>query len=239
VKWVVALLALGFGAAALARESPTVKRTTTLTALFPAEELRELTKILPADREVRFQVRMPASADASGVLVFVSPTDSGGLPEEWVSILDERRLLWIAADGYGNSRPTAARMLVAVMGLEFARQLHATDESRRYVAGMSGGGRVASQAITHFPRLFTGAIFMVGADYVLPQDPESRELAASRRLVFVTGSRDFNQREMKANYSLYQQAGFTSLRLLDDRGFGHEYANPRQLVQALDFLEGR
>src|SRR6185436_10867563 len=210
----------------------------TITQMFPGKEGAALASTLPADREIHFRVRLPAFADPTGVLVFVSPGDSGELPENWISVIDEKRLTWIAANGYGNSRPTAERMLVAVMGLKLARQLRATDEKRQYVAGMSGGGRVASQSITHFPQLFTGAIFMVGADYFMPEDASQRTLLASRRFVFVTGSRDFNHREMRRVHDRYADAGVTAIRLLDEPGFGHEIATARQLATALDFLDG-
>lgn len=233
-----ALLASLAGASTFAAP-PTIERITTLAEMFSGSETAALSRTLPADRIIHYRVRLPAGDTSAGVLVFVSPTDSGELPEQWRCVLDGKRLTWIAADGYGNSRLTAERMLVAVMGLKLARQLRATDEKRQYVAGMSGGGRIASQSVTHFPQLFTGAIFMVGADYFMPEDASQRTLLASRRLVFVTGSRDFNHREMRRVHDRYADAGVTDIRWLDEPGFGHEIATARQLATALDFLDGR
>ena len=152
---------------------------------------------------IHFRARIPASsessgADSYGVLVYISPTDSGELPASWAAVLDEKHLLWIAADGFGNSHPTAGRMLVAVMALKLAKREN-VNAQRLYVSGMSGGGRVASQCISHFPRLFSGAIFIVGADFYLPDDPGARALLAGHRLVFLTGDHDFNRREIRAS----------------------------------------
>ena len=234
----VAVLALNPGAVAWA-QAPTTEHSASLTQLFRAEETAALARTLPADRAVHFRVRLPVSAEASGVLVFVSPGESGELPAHWTSIIDEKRLLWIAADGYGNSQPTAERMLVAVMALRLAQQMHAIDGKRQYVAGMSGGGRIASQVLSHFPQHFTGGMFMVGADFYMPRDANPRALMASRRLVFVTGSRDFNQREMRRVRSRYAAAGVSGILFLDEPGFGHELATTRQLTAGLDFLDGR
>ena len=232
-----ALLALFAGAIAGAQE--TTLHTATPAEIFPASEMATLAKTLPADREVKFRVRAPAGSPATGALVFISPGDSGELPTGWAAALDASHLQWIAADGFGNSRPTAERMLVAVMALRLAARIQPTDAKRHYVAGMSGGGRVASQVITHFPQLFTGAIYIVGADFAMPEDPAKRELLATRRMVFITGSRDFNHREMKSVHARYQKARVANLLLIDQPGFGHELATPRQFTAAIDFLEAR
>ena len=223
----------------LAQESQTTLHSATLLDLFPFEEAAKLSSTLPVKRHVFFHVRAPAGRDASGVLVYVSPGNSGELPEQWRPVLDEKRLTWIAADDFGNSRPTAERVLAAVMALRLARKLHATDENRLYIAGMSGGGRVASVAIAQFPQLFNGAIFMVGANFDAPKEARLRELFTTRRLVFVTGSRDFNRRELRAVRDRYQEHGITRILWIDEPGFGHEPANGPQLVQAIDFLDGR
>ena len=230
----LALLLLA--AAASAQPGPPVERSATPGALFSADESRGLARTLPADREVHFRLRRPAPAGTPGVLVYVSPTDSGEPPNGWETVLDEAQLVWIAAEGFGNSRPTAERMLVAVMALKLAVQ-EPVDGRRLYVCGVSGGGRVASLSIAHFPRLFTGALFVVGADYYLPDDSPSRALLATRRLVFLTGNRDFNHREMRRAYQQYHDAGVTRMLLMDEAGFGHEPARPPQLRAALRFLD--
>ncbi len=230
-------LALLFAAgAAGAQPAQTVERSATPAALFAAEESRALARTLPADREVHFRVRRPAIGSSPGVLVYVSPTDSGEPPEGWATVLDEARLVWIAADGFGNSRPTAERMLVAVMALKLAAR-EPVDGRRLYVAGVSGGGRVASLGIAHFPQLFSGALLMVGADFYLPEERAARELLATRRLVFLTGSRDFNHREMRRAYQRYHDAGVTRMLWMDEAGFGHEPPRPAQLRVALRFLD--
>jgi poly(3-hydroxybutyrate) depolymerase len=230
---------LAWLASNIAGAQETTLHTATLADLFPASEVASLSKTLPADREVKFRARAPSGAPATGVIVFISPGDSGELPAGWAAVLDAKHLQWIAADGFGNSRPTAERMLVAVMALKLAARIQLMDANRHYIAGMSGGGRVASQVITHFPQLFAGAIFIVGADYSMPGDPAMRELLATRRMVFITGSRDFNHREMKSTHTRYQKARVANLLMIDQPGHGHELATPEQLTAAIEFLEAR
>jgi predicted esterase len=225
-------------AGACAQQPLTTGRSATLDSLLPADEARALAKTLAADREVHFRVRRPAAVERPGVFIFISPNDSGELPAAWADVLDQAKLSWIAADGFGNSRPTAERMLVAVMALKLARQ-EPLDAQRLYVSGLSGGGRVASHCITHFPHLFTGALFMAGADFYLPGEGRARELLATRRMVFLTGNRDFNRREMQRTYARYREASVPELLLMDEPGLGHERARPEQLRAALQFLDAR
>src|SRR4029079_19657723 len=96
---------------------PTIERITTLAEMFSSSETAALSRTLPAGRIIHYRVRLSAGDTSAGVLVFVSPTDSGELPEQWRSVLDEKQLTWIAADGYGKSPHTAGTMLEAVMGL--------------------------------------------------------------------------------------------------------------------------
>lgn len=234
-----AALLLAWSVAAPAEDSPTVEHRATLASLFPAAEAAALARTLPADREVVFRVRLPSGVGPNGVFVFVSPTESGQLPDRWTPVIDAHRLVWIAADGYGNPRPAAERVLVALMAARLAQQLQKADATRVYVAGFSGGGRVASRCVTLFARYFTGAVFMGGADFVTPEDEAAGALAASRRLVFITGDGDFNRRETKSVLARYRKAGFENTLLLDMPGLGHELAQPAHLEQAIDFLDAR
>jgi hypothetical protein len=58
----------------------------------------------------------------------------------------------------------------------------------------------------------------------------------TRRLVMLTGSRDFNQREMQLMSRRYRQAGVARLLLMDLPDFAHQLPDAAQLGQALDFL---
>jgi len=229
------LLALTVGTSSLAAQPLTTERSATLAQLFSAADSHTLEHTLPADRAIHYRVREPAGG-ARGVFVYVSPTDSGELPADWAEVIDRQQLLYVAADGFGNSRPTAQRVLAALAADRLARQAGVKDE-RRYIVGMSGGGRVASQVLTHFPQVFKGAICIAGADYFMPQDEAQRAVVGARRLVLLTGSRDFNQREMQLVSRRYQQSGLPRVLLMDLPQFAHQLPDAAQLSQALAFLD--
>jgi predicted esterase len=228
--------ALAMGAHAA--EPALVDRMTTVSELFEPAEAATLARTLPADQPIHFRVRLPGG-EHPGVLVFVRADDSGELPAGWDEVLERHHLAWIAAQGYGNRLPTAQRMLVAVRGLRLAQRELQLDTQRRYIGGMSGGGRVASEFASHFPRLVTGAIYVVGVNFWTRDQRALLPLITANRYVFVTGEKDFNRDEMRKVFARYQDAGATRSLLLDVPGLGHEYPDGAQLERALGFLDAR
>lgn len=216
----------------------TSERSATLSSLFAPEEIAAMETTLPPDQTVKFRVWW-SEAKNPGVLVFVSPTDSGEPPAGWLPLLQQKQLSWIAADGFGNLELIAQRMLVAVMGLSLAQRSAALDRKRIYIGGMSGGGRIASMTAPRFPEMFSGGLYIVGANFWMPDDVRLKQLAAANRYVFITGERDFNRSDMKRVFSRYRSNGLNSSLLMDLPGYAHEYPNVEQLGQAIDFLDAR
>jgi poly(3-hydroxybutyrate) depolymerase len=228
-------LLVGFARAA---ETETIEQQVTAAELFPAAQAKALAYTLDPDRRITYRVRLPPGAAPHGVLVFVSPRDEADLREGWADVLDKHNLVWIAAQGYGNDKPRAQRVLVALMALKHLQRTLPLDRARLYVGGMSGGGRIASQALARFPGFFSGALCIVGADYVTPESQLVPELA-TKRVVFMTGDGDFNRREMRAVYSRFLDAGVTHAHLMDLQDFDHQYPDAEQLDAALALLETR
>ena len=217
--------------------SEIIERTATLRSLFAAEQIERLATVLPPDREVRWRVRVPKHTAPAGVLVFVSPANDATLKADWPAVLDDKHLIWIAAQEFGNSVPSNQRMLAALMALTLVQQNYAVDSSRVYISGMSGGGRIASMTITLFPNLFTGALYIVGADFWTTTEPALLALITDKRYVFLTGAKDFNRNEMRQVYRRYLDAGARHSLLMDLPRFGHEYPNARALDTAIQFLD--
>ncbi len=172
-----------------------------------------------------------------GVVVFVKPDSSASPPRGWIEVLDERKLIWVSARHFGNSAPVRQRILAGIMGLTYVQQHYPVDASRVYIAGMSGGGRVASIAITEFPQLFTGALYIVGVNFWDAQAQARLDQIRRKRYVFLTGNRDFNRDETRAVFERYREEGVADSLLMDLPHFGHQYPNATQLESALRFLD--
>ena len=245
VLWLIAALsftAIPPTSEAATDEAEIFERVATARSLFPPERIERLAAVLPPDREVRWRVRVPKHTTPPdvappGVLVFVSPASDATLKRGWSDVLDEKHLIWIAAQDFGNAVPSNQRMLAALMGLALVQQNHAVDPARVYISGMSGGGRVASMTVTLFPHLFTGALYIVGADFWTTTDPALLALITDKRYVFLTGAKDFNRKEMRQIYQRYLDAGASRSLLMDLPRLGHEYPNAAALKTAFEFLD--
>lgn len=196
-----------------------------------------MSEILPLDAELRWHVRVPSEADTPGVLVFVSPSASAEPQRGWEAVLDARNLIWVCPIDFGNDKLSAERVLAALLGLALVQNEHSVDSARVYIAGMSGGGRIASKTITKFPHLFTGAIYIVGVDYWTRAEDSLRAAIAANRYVFLTGRNDFNRRETRRIYRKYDRAGIEGILLMDLPGLGHEYPQASDFDRALEFLD--
>lgn len=220
------------------RAAPTVAETTTIADLFPAEEARRLAPTMRTDRRVTFRVRMPPGTGPHGVLVFVHPGFGAQPMPGWGEVLDRRDLAYIAAEGFGNDKPGDQRALAALLALTHLSRTQRIDAARRYIGGMSGGGKMASQVMSLFPAFFDGALCIVGANPIRPDARLAPQLAG-KRVVFMTGSKDFNHYDVVAAYKHLVAGGRARAHLVDLPGFGHQYPDARQLEAALELLDPR
>ena len=68
---------------------------------------------------VEWELYVPRDYDPgspAGLLVFISPTDSGKMPRRYQSVLDEKNLIWIGANFSGSRVRVARRVSLALLG---------------------------------------------------------------------------------------------------------------------------
>ena len=238
VRFALLTAAVLAGGAAHAADPPTARQTVTIAELFPPAEATLLSRTMRTDRRVTFHVRVPPGPAPHGVLVFVHPGNNAEPMEGWAEVLDRRNLVYIAAEGFGNDKPGNQRALVALLALKQLSRTTTLDAGRRYVGGMSGGGKIASEVLTRFPGFFDGALCIVGADPVAPESLRAPGMA-NKSVVFMTGDRDFNHYDVTQVFERFNDAGVSHSYLLDRKGFGHQYPDAAQLDAALELLDPR
>ena len=209
-----------------------------------------------------FQVRVPEGeppAPGWGLLVWVSPTAFGGPRHPAMpAALDRHRLVWAGADGAGNERPRWDRWGLALDAVWNLGRLYPIDPARVYVAGYSGGGRVASALAMLYPDVFRGGLMVMGTDWYrdlpVPDRPgthwpavfarpprELLRLARERtRWVLLTGERDFNRLQTRAVDAELREDGFRHVTFLEVPGMPHLGPIPDDwLSRALAALDPR
>lgn len=122
-------------------------------------------------------------------------------------------------------------------------QEHPVDPERIYIAGFSGGSRIALRLALGYPDLFRGAILNAGSDSIgdarIPLPPKDLLLRfqSSTHLIYVTGDRDADHMvdDMASVRSMHTWCVFNT----DDYGeprAGHEVAGALALSRALNGL---
>jgi hypothetical protein len=258
------IVSLGLLLAVLAIQGPALAQGTIKTGL------QSLSGGLPAISDLssdftwtselmreKFYIEVPKGAGSQpcGVLVFVSPTDECvSVPQSWGSVLREKRLIFIAPQNAGNKQPVARRMGLAVLAAGKLLEMAKIDTNRVYVAGFSGGARMASHVSFLCPALFSGVFAVCGVDYCqkvprrkatkddeygyFSSDEQQAEKAKKKvRYVLVTGSKDFRYGNILDIYN----GGFLKddyqVKLIDVPGMEHAVCSSKALSEGLSFLE--
>jgi hypothetical protein len=208
-------------------------------------------------RKERFRLFVPAGyshAQCWGVVVWVDSGNSPSIPAPWEKVLAERKLLFVAGLQSGNPRNIFDRMRMALHGSMGVRDRFNVDPSRVYVAGFSGGGRVAGMLGIAWPDFFSGALPMMGVNFYteilssrgkmyppsfIPDDEALRIARTERRHVLVTAEKDFNRGDIFSAYENgYRKERFRSVMLLDVPHLGHGLPDALTFEKALRYLDG-
>jgi Esterase PHB depolymerase len=198
-----------------------------------------------------------SSAPGFGLIVFESPTDVfNRIPVGWETVLENRKLLFAAPQNVGNNQQFNRRGGLAVVCANKLVELAKLDTNRLYIAGLSGGARVASYVAFAHPRLFSGVCAICGVNfcrkvprvqatetddygYFAIDAPRIRETKQRVRFALVTGSRDFRHGNILDIYNGgFQPDGFQA-RLLDINGMPHTLCPASVLNDSLDFIENK
>jgi hypothetical protein len=205
--------------------------------------------------EERFSVHIPDSytgREPFGLMVYIDAEDRNeGVPAGWAPVLEEKKLLFVAAQGSGDRRRISRRLGLAVLGALEMKKNYYIDRNRIYAAGFAGGARVAAELAFYEAGLIEGAILNSGAEFYervaagagqgMVRVPP-KHLAAVRRkthFALITGSGDPRRGNILDIYSRgYRAHGFHA-KLFDVEGMGREMCGAPTLAQAIDYLEQR
>jgi predicted esterase len=187
-----------------------------------------------------------------GLLVWISPSDVPKIPSAWEAGLAQERLLFVGAYQSGNSRDAVERARLALDAAFNMRQLYRVDSNRIYIAGFSGGGRLASMLGVGYADIFAGTLSVCGVNFYkdIPTagggfwarayDPEAGMLAyakGKRRFVLLTGEHDLNRENTRDLWQNgFQREGFNRVSYLEVPGLRHELPSAEVWRAALKVL---
>jgi hypothetical protein len=192
-----------------------------------------------------FEVYVPPSYTGDkpfGLLVFVNPGGNGSMKNYerlgWKEIIDKHELIWVGPNKVGNDRLVRPRMGITIDAAINAQKRFKIDPARVYVAGASGGGRVASMLGVGFPDVFRGGFYIIGCNFYRQEPsveqkgvfkrsyyvPPTKYYVAAKKQnkhVFLTGDTDGNREQTHIYYKGFVRDGFEHCTYLQVPGMGH------------------
>jgi dienelactone hydrolase len=198
-------------------------------------------------RHEKFGLYVPAQkpAEGYGLLVWVSPLDEAGMPPGWHATLEERGVIFVTAARSGNqTSPLGRRIPLALTAAANVARSHAIDPDRVWIAGFSGGARIAERMALGYPDVFSGAILDgssddIGAeDVALPPRERFERLLDRTAIVFSSGREDgFNVVSARRVAASLRRHCLDRVSLEVRRREGHVMMSGASLAKAIDFLD--
>ena len=109
--------------------------TGTTLGLLGEQVSNNFEKIIPKDENISWQVYVPEtySADApAGIIVYISPSNSGEMPKDWMATLKEQNLIWISANQSGNKINPRKRISYTIFSVGMLSNTYEINQDRIY-----------------------------------------------------------------------------------------------------------
>lgn len=202
-----------------------------------------------------FQLRVPATFstnDTWGLLVWISPSDEPSVPGDWDLELAKHRLLFISAHRCGNSRHPLDRFRLALDATCNMCRRYPVDRRRIYLAGFSGGARIASMLGVAYADIFSGTLCFCGVNFYknvpaaigqyypatfTPNPGVLLNAKRNGRFVLLAGQHDENRDNTERVCRMgFKREGFRNVLFLEVPGLGHAMPPATALGRALSYL---
>jgi predicted esterase len=171
------------------------------------------------------------------LVLFISPSASPAGWQQWQAVCRQYRVAFASPVGAGNDCPGPQRVRIVFDVLDDIRRKMNVDPNRTYLAGFSGGARMACRIAFAEPELFGGVVANGGAEN-LRDESWLRSRALDRLSVaYVAGETDFNRAELERFREplVREVGGRTKLWIVPK--LGHGIPDGAKLAEVLQFLE--
>jgi len=180
----------------------------------------------------------PAAAKVGRPLIlFISPGDEPLGWSQLAGLCQQEAICFASPYNAGNSCPGPRRVRIVLDVLEHLRRTVGIDPDRTYLAGFSGGGRIAQQIAAALPEYFGGVMPICAAELPRSESWLRDRIAARLSLALITGETDFNQGEVaRWKGSVLTEVGIRT-RVWVVPGMGHGVPDEKTLAAAYAWLE--
>ncbi len=194
----------------------------------------------PAASKTKTKVKSKTAEPADPGMALVLFISAGDQPAGWgslQSVCQQKGIAFASPYNAGNNTPMPRRIRIVLDVLDDLRRRHRIDADRTYLAGFSGGGRVACGITFALPELFGGVIpVCAGGD--LREEPWLRHRVMDRLSVaMITGTGDFNRGEVERfRGPMLAEMGVRTKATTVEK-LGHGIPDAKTLSEVIEWLD--
>lgn len=179
-----------------------------------------------------------------GLLVWIDARERPKIPKSWLAYLEKKGLIFVAAHNSGNGQSDIDRRIpLALHAVYNLKKKYSIDNNRVYIAGLSGGARVASHLAMTYGDIFSGGYFIAGNDSIgsanipVPKSSILNNIQNNNRYVFLSGKHDtLVYAKTKKTISSFKQVCILNILQQQPR-IGHGMPKTSFFARAITFLD--
>lgn len=196
----------------------------------------------PAKESFALYVPPKKPAGGYGLMVFVPPWNGAEIPMGWSTVLDDDGVIFVSAYNSGNDAPVhVRRMPLALIAAENVMHKYDVNPAHVFVAGFSGGSKVALRLALAYPDVFHAAFLNSGSDPIgtseipLPPADLFKTFQKSSRIFYVTGNLDrVPYNDDRASARSLEDFCVANINMVTLWGVAHEPADESTLSKVID-----
>jgi len=177
----------------------------------------------------------PARGRALVFCISASPKPAGWA--EWKAVCERQGMVFASPFGAGNDCPPHRRARIVLDVLDDLRRKTPIDTDRTYLAGISGGARMACLIGFALPEYFGGIVPMCAGGELRKERWLWHRVMARLSVAYVTGETDFNRAEVERLRMPVLEAMQVRARLWVVSKHGHAIAPSATLAEVATWLE--
>ncbi|MFP6762062.1 MAG: hypothetical protein VB858_00545 [Planctomycetaceae bacterium] len=171
------------------------------------------------------------------LIVFIPPSARSNISRHWGTVCRKRGVLLAGVHAAGNSVDMPGRVRIVMDVLDDIRRRFPVDPDRTYLAGFSGGGRVACSIAFALPEYFGGVIPVCAGGSLRPESWLRQRVIERLSIAQLTGEKDFNRGECERLHQTEMDEIGVRCRTWVTPGLGHGIPDGNVLQAALGWLE--
>lgn len=194
-----------------------------------------------ASAEQKYDVFVPPSArqPKSGwpLVLFISASDAPAGWSNLEAVCRKQGIVFASPQGAGNNAAMPKRVQLVLDVLDDLRRKQSIDPDRTYIAGFSGGGRVACSIAFALPEVFGGVIPVCAGGELRDEQWLRHRLTDRLSVALITGTNDFNRGEVERYRGpMFSEMGIRAQATVVP-GLGHGIPNDKVFEGVLKWLD--